>query len=59
MSSRNRKYRKEKVNEKQRKRKVIDFKWSKRPIPNQKQPSDLEVEMTHPFPEDHTLFNIF
>ena len=38
------------------------FKWSKRPTPNQNQPSfssDVGVEITHPFPEHHSSFDIF
>lgn len=34
------------------------FKWRKRPKTNQKQPSDLETEITHPFPKHHTSFDI-
>ena len=45
--------------DKTKKKKDIVFKWSKRPIPNQKQPSGLEAEMIHRFPKHHTRFTVF
>ena len=45
--------------EKAKKKKDFEFKWRKRPTPNQKQPSDLGAEITYPFPEHHTTFNVF
>ena len=45
--------------DKTKKKKDIVFKWSKRPIPNQKQPSALEAEITHRFPKHHTRFTVF
>ena len=45
--------------DKTKKKKDIVFKWSKRPMSNQKQLSALEAEMTHRFPKHHTRFNVF
>ena len=35
-----------------------EFKRNKRPTSNQKQPSDLEAQITHPFLEDYTPFDV-
>lgn len=32
---------------------------SKKLIPDQKKPFDLEAEITHPFPEHHSPFDLF
>ena len=48
-------YRKRKCKEKR----DMEFIWSKRLTPNQKQPSDLKVEITYPFTEHHTSFDLF
>ena len=50
---------KDKGKDKTKKKKDIVFKWSKRPMSNQKQLSALEAEMTHRFPKHHTRFNVF
>ena len=34
----------------------MEFKRSKRTTLNQKQPSDLDADITQPFPEHHTFF---
>ena len=39
----------------QRKRKI----WSRRPTPNQKQPSDLDAKITQSSPKHHTPTDVF
>ena len=57
----NRKYhRKETAKEKNaKKKKDIEFKWSKIPTPNQKQLFNLQAEITHLLLEYHTPYDIF
>ena len=49
---------KDKGKEKSKKRKDMEFHWSKRSTRNQKQLSDLEDEVTHPYTEHNLSFKV-